>query len=1269
MDIRFRRFLSTFAAAAAILGAACAQETAPLQPPTGTALDGGVTVDRGPEQCKQTEAAALPARLEAIYGEGDAGSDAGAMSGTTYFSEDLYGQFVTICGHCHGSEQNQGGFQVKSVEDLEAALTNSSLNVLGRITSNGGTNDPEAMPPKDATFVPYSNLPLTDPLKQFGELLTQWVSLKEPPSFQYTLPTSSSGSTSGGSALPIPDVAVGNAMTNIGNCVPTAGLMYADMGQAQQMDQLFAAALATPVAKGGTPVQAIGLPVDLSDTDLTTFDSATLAKSGVIAYAPNYPLWTDNAGKLRYVRVPVGTSIAFDKATQSFTIPPNTRFYKTFMKQVVDTDGSLRWRKIETRLIVSRPDVLLSNGTYQPTALYGTYKWTDDETGAKLEQTKLNDEEPFADDMLQYDTDEGLAADLLKGNPTDPEATLISYGADRHYAVPGSVRCVQCHEGSESHSFVLGFLPLQINRRPTGIGGTIEPTGPDELNQLQRFIDYGVITGINSPADILPLEQAEGTRTPRNDHELVAQGYMLGNCAHCHNPGGFPSQQNPVLVNILNFYPSPIGGIFQFPLEQTSPRIFRGAAGNGPIPYITPSLVDQPRDDGSSDEFLQAFGSGNSALVSTAWYAPWRSLIYRNTDNPFAYTDDSALFPHMPMNIPSYDPRARQVLSDWMVSIPAVRKSADTNEYAVIPGGGLTGVAAAPPAFGGKVDTNVQPFTEVFPGDPRYAQALSDASARLDILHSGINPQIPLVSSGGGYLSRYADPADPGDDIVNPSLAGHACNVIPQPGSETVGQATISSQIPGHCDWVITDTTISPGAWIPRRPDWGDILVELTPEAPPVCAVALADTQAQVDAAAAVRLLQTVTLPSDAEAVNPTNYASTDYLVTEAPFGLWQQKSGCSYPSQNPVSHYQTGPATEPMWMAYAADPRHAPLNPNAPVYMSTPGEAVFKAICINCHGPIGDATGRLATNLATMTGGQDLVADFRDGLFGPVASPPQYAWLHQEFDTLHDSNANIIQNAPESWLSTTPFDRAARYMSWMALGGTQVTIPAGLLTIVGETPVLGTSRSNAPNPKSANMLSTAKAMCDRLLGVSASDEAAQGKLSELAQFPFDGESPAVLTNGDGELWLRLCAFNNPPPIHVIQNSPTFGGLILPGIWTDSGNYSELPNGRGGLLIPSAIANQQPIGNERGDTVPYDPTTNLYPWCAITYAGAAPLPANTPMCPDSIFTAANEVSADAAEDWSVRGAINAGLSVFLYMRDMETRGAPPPDYNQCEQLQ
>ena len=70
---------------------------------------------------------------------------------------------------------------------------------------------------------------------------------------------------------------------------------------------------------------------------------------------------------------------------------------------------------------------------------------------------------------------------------------------------------------------------------------------------------------------------------------------MLGNCAHCHNPRGLPSVTKPELATALNFLPDgKDGGVFEFPFERMSPVRQRGASGDIPIPYITPSLRDYP---------------------------------------------------------------------------------------------------------------------------------------------------------------------------------------------------------------------------------------------------------------------------------------------------------------------------------------------------------------------------------------------------------------------------------------------------------------------------------------------------------------------------------------------------------------------------------------------------------------------------------------------------------------------------------------------------
>jgi hypothetical protein len=40
---------------------------------------------------------------------------------------------------------------------------------------------------------------------------------------------------------------------------------------------------------------------------------------------------------------------------------------------------------------------------------------------------------------------------------------------------------------------------------------------------------------------------------------------------------------------------------------------------------------------------------------------------------------------------------------------------------------------------------------------------------------------------------------------------------------------------------------------------------------------------------------------------------------------------------------------------------------------------------------------------------------------------------------------------------------------------------------------------------------------------------------------------------------------------------------------------------------------------------------------------------------------------DQGNQWGVRGAINAGLAVFLYVQSIENTG-PAPDYDQCSLL-
>jgi hypothetical protein len=93
-----------------------------------------------------------------------------------------------------------------------------------------------------------------------------------------------------------------------------------------------------------------------------------------------------------------------------------------------------------------------------------------------------------------------------------------------------------------------------------------------------------------------------------------------------------------------------------------------------------------------------------------------------------------------------------------------------------------------------------------------------------------------------------------------------------------------------------------------------------------------------------------------------------------------------------------------------------------------------------------------------------------------------------------------------------------------------------------------------------------------------------------------------------------------------------------------------------------------PIGNERGESMAFQPNdpNNLWPWCFNDPLGTQP--PTVPHCPPAALGATNAFSADQAAAWSVRGAINAGLGVFRYVQSLEKMTSPPPDYDHCEQL-
>ncbi len=350
---------------------------------------------------------------------------------------------------------------------------------------------------------------------------------------------------------------------NLGNCIPTSKAI----GYDYQKDRFFA--------------KTEKLPLSIFDTDYFTNDALELAEHGTVAYNVEYPLWADNADKARFIHVPMKIDgmtfsrqpVVFDHTVNRFQIPENTRFYKTFYKKIKTQDKKERLKRIETRLIVVR--------TPWEKSLFGSYKWDDSELNATLVETPYRDGSPFKDTVFDIIVDE-------------------EKGTHRTYGIPGAHRCVDCHRGSETSNFTLGFTPLQIHRRPLGKGGREEPVTSSELSQAERLVDYGVLSNVPD-ASALPILEYSGTDTPKNIHELRAQGYFVGNCAHCHNPNGLAfSAENGIHLNLT------AGHIFNFNVKEKSVQIPQRALvqrdGDLEQSHIWRKVADGPEAQGMTSQ-------------------------------------------------------------------------------------------------------------------------------------------------------------------------------------------------------------------------------------------------------------------------------------------------------------------------------------------------------------------------------------------------------------------------------------------------------------------------------------------------------------------------------------------------------------------------------------------------------------------------------------------------------------------------------------------
>ncbi|MEN9581581.1 MAG: hypothetical protein RJA70_4590, partial [Pseudomonadota bacterium] len=678
--------------------------------------------------CVQAKSEALPATLQVMFNDAVGGAGGGGNAPPTdrlVKRADLFRRFDKSCGSgvgagCHVgtglTPESPGLFQmVADTFDKRPKLGDESLarilspNPAKAMPLGGGAGDERAC---DAPLHTLGRELKAFQDSQFADDFNVAPCPGEAPTVP-DLPQAPTGCDVPAEPYLQP-AAIADAQTNLGSCISPAGA-----AEARKLSSCPQTYLETKDAFFAGLADSTKLPDKLQDTDLVSLDSEVLLRHQVYSYSPTYTLFSDHAKKQRYFRVPTGKPITYNPETNEFVVPDNTRFYKTFLKPVTDKQGNRRFRKMETRIIVTRGDEVLTKGGFKVRALRGTYVWSQDERTATLVRDQLQSGASFADRLCPYIVDENVTRDP-KVNPiireiqgadgqcdlgrcttmTEAQCEDPTSGKIRHYAIPGIERCDQCHMGSSNHSYLLGFNPWQVDRRAKGTGGVYEDPTEDELTQLQRLLAYGVIQGI-APGQV-KLEDSQLPRKPRTNGELQAQAYMLGNCAFCHQPNGYPSVTNPELLP-LNLWPKagPAGGAFEFPLSLTSSRVKIGGSLSERTPYIYPDFGN-PKGAGNvglPSKVLQGraeallgftgmdpplplplprdfFVDPGAGIIDQALelLGPWNSVIWRNVYTPFTYGDDSTIFVHMPRHVPGYDCRAHKIMAGWMLGLPVKTK-------------------------------------------------------------------------------------------------------------------------------------------------------------------------------------------------------------------------------------------------------------------------------------------------------------------------------------------------------------------------------------------------------------------------------------------------------------------------------------------------------------------------------------------------------------------------------------------------------------------
>ena len=199
------------------------------------------------------------------------------------------------------------------------------------------------------------------------------------------------------------------------------------------------------LAAAGLPADAASgddvLPPTLAATGLFADAHSQALQADVVAFSPQYPLWSDGADKHRWLRLPPGTTIDA-RDPDAWVFPVGTQLWKSFLH-----DG----RAVETRYIERRAD-----GRWR----YAVYLWNAQGTQAALA-------------------------------PARGAVLAVPQAPGGRYDVPGRADCLACHDSAAVP--VLGFTALQLSADRDPLAPHADPGGPVDLRSL---VARGLLRGL-----------------------------------------------------------------------------------------------------------------------------------------------------------------------------------------------------------------------------------------------------------------------------------------------------------------------------------------------------------------------------------------------------------------------------------------------------------------------------------------------------------------------------------------------------------------------------------------------------------------------------------------------------------------------------------------------------------------------------------------------------------------------------------------------------